>query len=195
VSLHGANRLGSNSTAECLAWGAIAGRQVAGELASLQPARRIPEAKERASEAHIKDLLGQGGDENLYELRRELRALMDQNVGVFRTGENLESALQRIREMKQRFKKAPVKDKTSVYNSNLFHALELENLIDLADVMVTGAVARQESRGAHSRRDFTKRDDEQWLKHTLAFYADGAAPRLDYKPANITMWKPVERKY
>jgi succinate dehydrogenase / fumarate reductase flavoprotein subunit len=196
VSLHGANRLGSNSTAECLAWGAIAGRQVAGELAKMPVVPSMPPAKEQASAAHVNELLEQDGKEDLYELRRELRALMDQNVGVFRTGEGLANALQRIREIRKRFKKAPVKDKTSVYNSNLFHALELENLIDLADVMVTGAVARQESRGAHSRRDFTTRDDENWLKHTLAHWnGDGGEPKLDYKPANITMWKPVERKY
>jgi succinate dehydrogenase / fumarate reductase flavoprotein subunit len=156
----------------------------------------MPAAKEQASAAHINEVLERDGNEDLYALRRELRALMDQNVGVFRTGEGLATALQQIREIRRRFKKAPVKDKTSIYNSNLFHALEMENLIDLADVMVTGAVARQESRGAHSRRDFTTRDDENWLKHTLAHWnGDGGEPKLDYKPANITMWKPVERKY
>ncbi|MBI4915393.1 MAG: succinate dehydrogenase/fumarate reductase flavoprotein subunit, partial [Acidobacteria bacterium] len=81
------------------------------------------------------------------------------------------------------------------YNSNLFHALELENLLDLAEVTVMGALARQESRGAHARRDFATRDDEKWLKHTLAWREDGKPPRLDSKPVTINTWKPVERKY
>jgi succinate dehydrogenase/fumarate reductase flavoprotein subunit len=85
-------------------------------------------------------------------------------------------------------------DKSAVYNSNLFHALELENLLDLARVTVDGAVAREESRGAHSRRDFTTRDDEKWLKHTLAWWSESGV-RMDYKPVTIDTWKPVERKY
>ena len=87
-----------------------------------------------------------------------------------------------------------MKDKSRVYNSNLFHALELENLLDLAEITVAGALSRQESRGAHARRDFTTRDDERWLKHTLAWHTDGP-PRFDYKPVTINTWKPVERKY
>ena len=89
---------------------------------------------------------------------------------------------------------APVADKSRVYNSNLVHALELDNLVDLAEVTVAGALAREESRGAHARRDFPTRDDEKWLKHTLAFHADDG-PRFEHKPVTIDMWKPVERKY
>jgi succinate dehydrogenase / fumarate reductase flavoprotein subunit len=85
-------------------------------------------------------------------------------------------------------------DKAKIYNSNLFHALELENLVDLAEVTAVGALAREESRGGHARRDFATRDDVKFLKHTLAWRTEGA-PRLDYKPVAITTWKPVERKY
>jgi len=88
-----------------------------------------------------------------------------------------------------------VADKSPVYNSNLFQALELENLIDLAEVTVAGALTREESRGAHARRDFSTRNDDAWLKHTLAHYVPGGAPSLDYKPVTIDTWKPVERKY
>jgi succinate dehydrogenase / fumarate reductase flavoprotein subunit len=123
-----------------------------------------------------------------------LRSLMDKHVGVFRTGEGLAQALAEIRSIRDRSLNAPVSDKGTVYNSNLFHALELENLLDLAEVTIVGAIARQESRGAHARRDFETRDDERWLKHTLAWYT-GGAPRLDYKPVVIDQWKPVERKY
>ena len=120
---------------------------------------------------------------------------MDNYVGVFRTGEELAQALAEIRAIRERAPHAPVADKSAVYNSNLFHALELENLLDLAEVTVMGALAREESRGAHARRDFAVRDDEKWLKHTLAWHTPGGQPRLDYKPVTIDTWKPVERKY
>jgi succinate dehydrogenase / fumarate reductase flavoprotein subunit len=194
VSLHGANRLGSNSTAECLVWGGIAGEQMAAKLAQMPPAPAISETSTRAARETVESWLRRDGGENLYELRRELRAGMDRYVGVYRTGDDLAKALQLVRDIRQRMQKAPVKDKGKVYNANLFHALELENLIDLAEVTVAGALARQESRGGHSRRDFTTRDDENWLKHTLAWHVDGE-PRLEYKPVTINTWKPVERKY
>jgi len=193
VSLHGANRLGSNSTAECLVWGGITGDEIVKALPRLDlPA--VPEGKVRAAEAHIEALLKREGSENLYVLRRELRAAMDEHVGVFRTGEGLAAALAAVRDLRTRSRRAPVNDKGRTYNSNLFHALELENLLDLAEVTVAGALARQESRGAHARRDFTTRDDEKWLRHTLAWWTE-AGPRFDHKPVTITTWKPVERKY
>jgi succinate dehydrogenase / fumarate reductase flavoprotein subunit len=194
VSMHGANRLGSNSTAECLVWGGITGEEISRELKGLPAPSPISEEKTRSAEAHMDETLNREGKENLYELRRTLRAAMDNRVGVFRTGENLEKALKEIREIKERFKQAPVLDKGRVYNSNLFHALELENLLELAEVSVSGAVARKESRGAHARRDFDKRNDEDWLVHTLA-WRTAEGPRLEYKPVTINTWKPVERKY
>ncbi len=139
-------------------------------------------------------MLARQGDENLYELRRELRATMDAYVGVFRNGDDLATALANIREIRQRAERAPVLDKSRVYNTNLIHALELENLVDVAEVTVTGALARQESRGAHARRDFPTRDETNWLSHTLA-YDTPAGPRLEYKPVTIDTWTPVERKY
>ena len=193
VSLHGANRLGSNSTAECLVWGGITGEEIVKALPRLDlPAG--PEGKVRVAEAHIEALLKREGSENLYVLRRELRAAMDGHVGVFRTGEGLAAALAAVRDLRTRSRRAPVNDKGRTYNSNLFHALELENLLDLAEVTVAGALARQESRGAHARRDFTTRDDEKWLRHTLAWWTE-SGPRFDHKPVTITTWKPVERKY
>jgi succinate dehydrogenase / fumarate reductase flavoprotein subunit len=194
VSMHGANRLGSNSTAECLVWGGITGEEIAGRLADSPSLAPLPKDKLRASQEHIDELLQRKGDENLYELRKELRATMDSKVTVFRTGEDLRSALATILEIKERFQNAPVVDKGRVYNTNLFHAMELENLLDLAEVSVTGAIAREESRGAHARRDFETRNDEDWLKHTLAWQTE-SGPRLEYKPVTINTWKPVERKY
>ncbi len=194
VSLHGANRLGSNSTAECLVWGGITGGAIARALPRLPAIPPPPERRVRDAEAHVAAILGREGTENLYELRRELRATMDQKVGVFRRGEDLSSALATIREIRKRTAFAPVQDKGRLYNSNLFHALELENLLDLAEVTVAGGLAREESRGAHARRDFSTRDDARWLKHTLAWRA-GDGVRLDHKPVTLNAWKPVERKY
>jgi succinate dehydrogenase / fumarate reductase flavoprotein subunit len=195
VSLHGANRLGSNSTGECLVWGAITGAEIVSALGKLAAPPAVPAAQLAASEDHRKELLSRQGGENLYALRRELRTMMDDYVGVFRKGEELAKALVVVRELRQRSLQAPVPDQGTIYNSNLFHALELENLIDLAEVTIVGAIARKESRGAHARRDFPNRDDENWHKHTLAWRQPDGSPRLDYKPVTITTWKPVERKY
>jgi len=194
VSLHGANRLGSNSTAECLVWGGITGREIAAALPGLDAAAPLPQDQAAAAEDHVRQVLARRGDENLYELRRALRATMDSSVGVFRNGDDLAKALQQVRDIRGRAQRAPVVDQSRVYNSNLIHALELENLLDLAEVTVAGALAREESRGAHARRDFATRDDENWLKHTLAFHT-AAGPRFEHKPVTIDMWKPVERKY
>jgi succinate dehydrogenase / fumarate reductase flavoprotein subunit len=196
VSLHGGNRLGSNSTAECLAWGRFTGEEIVKALPSLSKPKTAPPAGVKAAGERIDGWLRREGGENLYDLRRELRAVMDAKVGVYRTGEGLAEALAAIREIRGRSLRAPVVDKSAPYNSNLFHALELENLIDLAEVMVSGALARRESRGAHARRDAATRDDGEWLKHTLAWWTGpGGAPRLAYKPVTITNWRPVERTY
>jgi succinate dehydrogenase / fumarate reductase flavoprotein subunit len=194
VSLHGANRLGSNSTAECLVWGGIAGSEIAAALPGIGAAVPLPADGAEGALDRVRAVLARQGDENLYALRRELRETMDTKVGVFRNGADLASALATIRDIRERAAHAPVADKSRVYNSNLIHALELENLVDLAEVTVAGALAREESRGAHARRDFPTRDDESWLRHTLAFHAP-EGPRFEHKPVTIDMWKPVERKY
>lgn len=195
VSLHGANRLGSNSTAECLVWGKITGAEAG---AYCQAADKPAETSSTQVDAEYKriftDLLGKKGTENLYAIKRELRTCMDVNVGVFRTGEELSRGLEKIKSLRKRFSNISIDDKSLVYNTNLYHALELENLLDLAEVMVTGALARTESRGGHARRDYPERNDEKWLNHTLAFRTE-QGPQLQYKPVTITTWKPVERKY
>jgi succinate dehydrogenase / fumarate reductase flavoprotein subunit len=195
VSLHGANRLGSNSTTECLVWGKITGDEAA-KYASKQKA--IPSSPKAATlkdeEARVFSRFRSEGKENAYALRRELQRTMDSKVGVFRTGPDLKSALDKIQEIKHRLPGIKVKDRGHIYNTDLLSALEADNLLDLAEIIVAGALARTESRGAHSRRDFPKRDDDNWLKHTLAHYTQ-RGPRLDYIPVAITMWQPVERKY
>ncbi|NOY60535.1 MAG: succinate dehydrogenase/fumarate reductase flavoprotein subunit [Calditrichaeota bacterium] len=195
VSLHGANRLGSNSTAECLVWGGITGGEAGRYCKETTEIQSVPQDAVDAEEKRLyNDLLNRDGKEDLYELRRKLRSCMDQYVGVYRTGEDLSKALEIIKKLKVRYNDIKIADKSRTYNTNLIDALELCNLLDLAEIMVTGALKRTESRGAHARRDHKIRDDVNWLKHTLAFY-EKEGPRLDYKPVNITMWKPVERKY
>ena len=194
-SLHGANRLGTNSTAECLVWGGITGEEVVKYLNSNPPLPKLPMDQVDAELGRVfVDFLQKKGVENPYEIRSELRAAMDQHAGVYRDGESLSEGLKKIKALKARFEDIYIKDTNYVYNTNLINAFETENLLDLAEAMLTAALAREESRGGHARTDFAERDDEKWLKHTLvSFSKDG--PRLDYKPATITKWKPVERKY
>jgi succinate dehydrogenase / fumarate reductase flavoprotein subunit len=194
-SLHGANRLGSNSTAECLVWGKITGDRAAKYAASQKALPPLPrESILKEEENRLFNRYKADGKESSYAMRSELRNAMDTQVGVYRTGPELEVALSKIRELKQRLPDIQVKDRGRVYNTDLLSAIEMENILDLAEVVVAGALARTESRGAHSRRDFTERDDANWLKHTLA-YCTASGPRLDYIPVTITMWQPVERKY
>jgi len=194
-SLHGANRLGCNSTAECLTSGKNAGDNAATYASKqkvLSPAPK--EALLKDEEARVFNRFSSDGKESAYALRKELQKTMDTNVAVYRTGPDLETALNKIKELKQLLTDIQVKDRSRIYNTDLLSALEMDNLLDLAEVIAAGALARTESRGAHSRRDFPKRDDVNWLKHTLAYYTP-TGPRLDYIPVNITMWKPIERKY
>jgi succinate dehydrogenase / fumarate reductase flavoprotein subunit len=195
VSLHGANRLGSNSTAECLVWGKITGEKAARYAAAQKSLPPAPQKKVQDEEKRVFEQVGHGdGSEDVYLIRNELQRMMDNNVGVYRTGPQMEEALKKIKELKQRIKRVKVKDNSRIYNTNLINVIETTNLIELAEAIVLGGLARTESRGAHSRRDFPNRDDVNWGKHTLARYTpDG--PKLDYSPVTMTMWKPVERKY
>jgi len=195
VSLHGANRLGANSTAECLVWGRISGAEAGRYCNEIDGAAPVPEVRVSAEHKRIfEDLLPKNGPENLYEIRKELRTCMDKHVGVFRTGQELRQGLEKIQSLRKRFANIRIDDKSSIYNTNLYNALETANLLDLAQVMVMGAAARTESRGGHARRDYPKRDDAHWLKHTLAFCTE-QGPKLDYKPVTITNWQPEERTY
>jgi len=194
VSLHGANRLGANSTAECLVWGKITGDNAARYALKEKTIPPMPEEATLKEEGRVFNRFSPNGKESAYALRRELQRTMDSQVAVFRNGTGLKMAFDKIGELKKRLPDVKVKDRGRIYNTDLLTALELDNLLDLAEIIVAGALSRTESRGGHSRRDFPNRDDVNWLKHTLAYYTP-KGPRLDYIPATITMWKPVERKY
>ena len=195
VSLHGANRLGSNSTGECLVWGKISGHKAAEFAAQSKANLELPvESVLQDEENKVFKRFSPEGQESSYAVRKELQKAMDSLVGVFRTEAELTAALKKIKELKQTVPHFRVKDGGRIYNTDLMSALESDNLLDLSEVIVTGALARQESRGGHSRRDYPKRDDVNWLKHTMAYYTP-QGPKMDYIPVVINLWNPVERKY
>lgn len=157
-SLHGANRLGTNSTAECLVWGGITGEEVIKYLNSNPPLPKLPMEQVDAELGRVfADFLQKKGIENPYEIRAELRAAMDQHAGVYRDGESLSEGLKKIKALKARFVDIYIRDTNYVYNTNLINAFETENLLDLAEAMLTAALAREESRGGHARTDFAER--------------------------------------
>ncbi|MEN3046160.1 MAG: succinate dehydrogenase/fumarate reductase flavoprotein subunit [Candidatus Hydrothermales bacterium] len=196
TSLHGANRLGTNSTAECLVWGAITAQKALEFLKSDggEP-KKVDEVVKDEVDRVFNRLLNKNGKENLYEIRRELRRTMDSNVGVFREKRGLEEAIKKIKELKERFKDIKIHDKSKIYNTELINALELENMLDVSEVVAISALKREESRGAHARLDFPERNDKDFLKHTLAFRDEKGEVRIEYIPVTITYWKPEERKY
>lgn len=194
-SLHGANRLGCNSTTECLVFGAIAGSEIAKYISKNHAVsdvskKRVEEEENRLFEYFI----NKEGDRNPYEIKKELRRIMDECAGVYRNGKKLKEGLDSVRNLKEEFRKIRIGDKSRIYNTNLVNALEVENLLDLAEVLLLSALMREESRGGHFRTDFPKRDDEKFLKHTLVRLKDGKL-EITYKPVSIIHWKPVERKY
>jgi len=194
VSVHGANRLGTNSTADCLVFGAVAGEEAAKHALS-SSLREIPLEKALVEEKRVFDgILGNEGSERVPPIRDELRQLMNRKVWIFRTGDELSSAVKEIRALRQRFKNIRVEDKGNMFNTGLTSALQLDFMLELAEVTTAGALARKESRGAHSRLDYPKRDDENWLKHTLAYYTK-EGPRFEYSPVTITKWPPAARTY
>ncbi len=194
MSLHGANRLGTNSTAECLVFGAVSGEEAA-KYALSHEFRELPLEKVQEEEKRIFDgILGRNGDERVPAIRDDMRRLMNEKVWIFRSGSELESALREIKALKERFKNITVEDKAKWFNTSLVEALQLDFTLDLAEATIASALARTESRGAHSRLDYPKRDDANWLKHTLA-YCTVEGPRLEYIPVTITKWPPVARAY
>ncbi len=196
ASVHGANRLGTNSTAECLTSGRISGMLAAEYVLRGAEAKTPSPDRHKAEEDFVWGLLKRERGTPSYEIRRELRNTMGEYFYVFRDGDGIRTALSKIVELRKRFfSEVYIEDKTNVYNTDLQAALETINMLDAAYASVKAGLERTESRGAHYRLDYPKRDDENWLKHTLAIrYGDGDV-RLTYIPVDISTYKPVERKY
>ncbi|HEX9741480.1 MAG TPA: FAD-binding protein [Nitrospiraceae bacterium] len=188
VSIHGANRLGGNSLLETIVFGRRAGRQAAEYIATVKP-RALPNEALRQEEARLRRLLDNHGPERAWQVRDALGTVLSTNLGIFRTKSSMTEALQQVRELRTRADQVRLEDKGMVFNTDLVQALELSCLVDIAETIVAGALAREESRGAHYRSDFPERDDTKWLRHTLAVQtAEG--PQLSYAPVTITQFQP-----
>jgi succinate dehydrogenase / fumarate reductase flavoprotein subunit len=194
VSVHGANRLGSNSLLETLVFGRETGRAVVEFLKSYtEPSSDIDAEAEKAENSAYEVVKKESGV-HFGEVLERLRDIMWDYVGVFRDENGLKTAISEIFKLREEAKNTYVLDKSKVYNTEFYNALEVKNMLDLALVIATTAIIRKESRGAHYRLDYPKRDDTNWLKHTLA-YLKGNTVEITYKPVRMTKWKPEERVY
>jgi len=194
-STHGANRLGANSTSECIVWGRITGELAAKYAMQHKGQMSIQEQQVIEEEKRIYDGLFRGkGDVNPYEVRKQMTDTMDDKAYVFRNEQGLTEALKKIRELKASMWKH-VDDKAKEYNTNFFNVMEIDSMLRTAEVVLVGALNRRESRGAHSRTDYPVRDDANFLNHTLAYYAGGGGPKMAWHPVTFTRYAPVERKY
>lgn len=204
VSVHGSNRLGTNSLLDINVFGRRAGIAAA-EFAQNAPWVDLPEQPEGLVIGMVESIRTRAAGERVADLRRELQETMDRNVQVFRTEASMKEALGVIESLKERYASVVVQDKGKRYNTDLLEAIELGFLIELAEVITLGALARKESRGGHFREDYEARDDVNFMRHTMAYRApvtdvhNGPAfadeVRLDYKPVTVTRYQPMERKY
>lgn len=199
VGLHGANRLGSNSLAELVVFG-----RMAGEQAALRAAQVTDFGNPAALDAQVQDienrlsaLMQQEGDESWAAIRDEMGLAMEEGCGIYRTTELMQKTIDKLAELKERFKRVKINDTSSVFNTDLLYTIELGHGLEVAECMAHSAFNRRESRGAHQRLDegCTERDDVNFLKHTLAFYQPDSAPRLEYGDVKITTLPPAKRVY
>lgn len=196
VSVHGANRLGGNSLLECVVMGQRSGAAAAGYVkGKTTPVKETALADARSkTSAQVEALLQSDGKERLVTLRDTMANTMMDKVGIFREEAAMREGLATIQDLRARYRRVGVDAKGSRYNLDLLRTIELGGMLELAEAVAAGALARQESRGSHFRRDFNTRDDANWLRHSLAWYTPEGA-RLEYKPVTITKWQPEERKY
>ncbi|MGW4394596.1 succinate dehydrogenase flavoprotein subunit [Amycolatopsis nivea] len=197
VSVHGSNRLGTNSLLDINVFGRRAGIAAA-EYALAHEHVELPENPTTLVEEQLELLLSEHGDERVADIRKEMQQTMDSHASVYRTEDTLKQALTDIQALKERYQRITVADKGKRYNTDLLEAVELGFLLELAEVLVVGAIARKESRGGHAREDYPNRDDTNFMRHTMAYkQGEGLSSdiRLDYKPVTFTRYEPMERKY
>ena len=199
ISVHGANRLGTNSLLEALLFGRRAGKQIVEDLPHLD-FPNLPANYEDAAREEVERMKNANGKEKVGRIREDLQKTMMKDVGVFRTKEQLEAEKERIVEFEERYKNVRIDDKGDRFNTDLLEAIELGHMLEFAGAIVEGALNRKESRGGHSRKDFPKRDDKKFLKHTLAWRKNGkwkTTFEKDVVLAGVTHpgFEPQERKY
>jgi succinate dehydrogenase / fumarate reductase flavoprotein subunit len=193
VSVHGANRLGTNSLVDIVVFGRRGGKHMAEYCVGVDwPA--LPAEAEGPVRAEIERIKANAKAEAAGKLRTAMQETMMEQVGIFRKGADLAQAVDKMRALKDDYRQVGVRDKGMRFNTDLLEVLELGYLLDLAEVTAVCALNRTESRGAHLREDYPGRDDANWLKHTLAYREDGGI-RLDYKPVVITKYQPKARTY
>jgi len=196
VSINGANRLGSNSLTELLVFGARAGRAAARE-ALARPALKANPLAQLASDERKRleqRIFRAEGHERIADLRDAMQKAMEEGAGIYRDRPTMEKTCQTLRTLRERFARIGLSDRDAIFNTEVIAALELDCMLDVAETIAHSALAREESRGSHTRTDFPKRDDARFLKHTLAYHTP-RGPRIDYLPVTITRWPPEERKY
>jgi len=194
VSIHGSNRLGANSTSECLVWGKITGDEAVNYIEKGSSVASFPTDLVNAEEKRIYDGIFRGrGQANPYEVRQKLTDTLNDKAYVYRNQTDLLEGLKKVRELKTMTWKH-VDDQAKEYNTNFSNVMELDSMFRVAEVVLIGAINRKESRGSHARTDFPKRDDKKFLHHTLAYY-NPEEPIMKKHPVTITNYKPVERKY
>ncbi|RPI18403.1 MAG: succinate dehydrogenase flavoprotein subunit [Ignavibacteriae bacterium] len=195
VSVHGGNRLGTNSLLDIVVFGRRGGKKMVEYLKNAEHTEFKVDPAEK-TRTLLDGVLNKKGTENIAKIRREMQEVMMDKCGIFRNEKELGEALVKIRELKERYCNASIQDKGVIFNMDLMEAIELENMLELAETIVVSAAVRTESRGAHSREDFPKRDDVNWMKHTFIWKPeDGKDSEIKYKPVTITRYKPMERKY
>ncbi|MFF3936204.1 succinate dehydrogenase flavoprotein subunit [Streptomyces phaeofaciens] len=198
VSVHGANRLGTNSLLDINVFGRRAGIAAA-DYSQKAEFVELPENPAQQVIDQVENLRSSTGTERVATIRKELQETMDANVMVFRTEQTIKTAVEKIAELRERYRNVSIQDKGRRFNTDLLEAIELGNLLDLAEVMAVSALARKESRGGHYREDYPNRDDVNFMRHTMAYREvgdDGSETvRLDYKPVVQTRYQPMERKY
>ncbi len=196
VSVHGANRLGTNSLVDLIVFGRRAGKHIAAQWLPEADYAPLPADPEAVAREQVESLLGRTSGEGQDAIRQELRDMMMDKVGVVRDETTLLAARTKLDELKARYAGVHLSDHSRTFNTELMEVVELGNLLDCAEATIAGALARKESRGGHYRTDYEKRDDVNFLRHTLAYHTDQAGePELRYKPVVITEFQPKERKY